>query len=64
MLFFQLALLAPKPLPTLLPCDPRLRSFIAEEFMLEARFDRALCTLVAFAAMVEAIPVNLRSAEQ
>jgi hypothetical protein len=63
MLFFQLALLAPKPLPTLLPCDPRLRSFIPDELMLD-RFDRALCTLVAFAAMVEAIPGNIRSAEQ
>lgn len=41
MLFFQLALLAPKPLPTLLPCEPRLRSFIPDEFMLEARLDRA-----------------------
>lgn len=64
MLFFQLALLAPKPLPTLLPCEPRLRSFIPDEFMLEARLDRALCTLVVFAAIVEAIPGNFRSAEQ
>ena len=41
MLFFQLALVAPKPLPTLLPCEPRLRSFIPDELMLEARLDRA-----------------------
>ena len=41
MLFFQLVLLAPKPLPTLLLCELRLRSFIPDEPMLDALFDRA-----------------------